>query len=212
MMMAYHKAKSNFYWPVMKSNIKKMVASSDTCQINRVENTQPAGLLQSLHILEQAWQHISMDFIDGLLKFEGKGVIFVVVDRFTKYNHFIGINHPYTAFHIAKICMDNIYKLHGMPQSIVSDSDSIFISSFWQELFKLLGTELNLSTAYHPKTDGQTERVNACLKTYLRCMYSHPVFHFSQLKKLLPIEKKSLVRRKCISNNYNKLVGQMFIQ
>lgn len=114
-----------------------------------------------------------MDFIEGLPKSEGREVILLVVDRFTKYSHFVGINHPYTHFHVARIFMDNIYKLHGLPKSIISDRDSIFISAFWQELFKLLGTELSLSTAYHPQTDGQTERMNACLETYLSCMCGH---------------------------------------
>ena len=107
-----------------------------------------------------------MDFVDGLPKSKIKEVILVVVDRFTKYSYFVGISHPYTTFHVARTFMDNLYKLHGLPQSIVSDRDPIFISAFWQELFKLLGTELKLSTAYHPQTDGQTERVNACLETY----------------------------------------------
>lgn len=154
--VTYHRAKAHFYWPGMKAEIRQWVASYDVCQRNKGENTQPAGLLQPLPIPDQAWQHISMDFVEGLPKFEGKEVILVVVDRFTKYSHFVGINHPYTAFHVARIFMDNIYKLHGLPHSIVSDRDSIFISAFWQELFKLLGTELNLSTAYHPQTDGQT--------------------------------------------------------
>lgn len=111
-----------------------------------------------------------MDFVDGLPKSEGKQVILVVVDIFTKYSHFIGMSQSYIAFHVAKTFIDNIYKLHGLPHFIVSDIDFIFINAFWQELFKLLSIELKLSIAYHLQTDGQTERVNACLETYLRCM------------------------------------------
>lgn len=110
-----------------------------------------------------------MDFIEGLPKSEGKEVIFMVVDRLTKYSHFIGLSHPFTAYIVAKVFMDNIYKLHGLPESIISDRDSIFVSNFWQELFKLLGTELQMITSYHSQTNGQTRRVNAYLETYLKC-------------------------------------------
>ena len=98
-----------------------------------------------------------MDFIEGLPKSEGYSVILVIVDRLTKYAHFLPVRHPYTAISIAKLFLDTIVKLHGMPQSIISDRDPIFMSSFWRELFKLYKVHLNLSTTYHPQTDGQTE-------------------------------------------------------
>ena len=99
----------------------------------------------------------------------------VVVDRLSKYAHFITISHPYTAISIAQLFMDHIYRLHGLPQTIVSYRDPTFLSSFWQELFKLQHVLLHMSTAYHPQSDGQTEVVNRCLENYLRCMTSnHP--------------------------------------
>ena len=104
-----------------------------------------------------------MDFIDGLPRSHGKTVIFVIVDRLSKYAHFVALSHPYAAAQVAQAFMDNVYKLHGMPQTIVSDRDRVFISLFWKTLFKLLKTNLHLSTAYHPQTDGQTEVVNRCL-------------------------------------------------
>lgn len=110
----------------------------------------PSGLLQPLPIPERVWQDISMDFIEGLPKSEGYSVILVVVDRLTKFAHFIPIKHPYTALSIAKIFLDTIVKMHGLPKSIVSDRDPIFVSNFWKELFKLYKVDLNLTTTYHP--------------------------------------------------------------
>ena len=116
-----------------------------------------------------------MDFVEGLPLSNNFNAIMVVVDRFTKYAHFIPLKHPFSAAQIAKVVLDNIVKLHGLPTTIVTDRDKIFVSTFWKELFKLYDIQLQLSTAYHPQTDGQTERVNQCLEMYLHCaMYDSP--------------------------------------
>ncbi|KAL0355853.1 UNVERIFIED_CONTAM: hypothetical protein Sradi_4032200 [Sesamum radiatum] len=111
-----------------------------------------------------------MDFIEGLPASEGKDSVLVIVDRLTNYSHFLPLKHPYTTASIAKVFFDHIYKLHGLPVSIVSDRDKIFTSKLWKELFTLAGVSLNMSSAYRPQSDGQTERVNQCLENYLRCM------------------------------------------
>lgn len=94
----------------------------------------------------------------------------MVVDRFTKYAHFLPLKHPYTAQSVSRTFLDNVVKHHGLPKSIVIDRDRVFLNAFWKELFKLYDVKLARSTAYHPQTDGQTERVNQCLEMYLRCM------------------------------------------
>ncbi|KAL5777030.1 hypothetical protein ACOSP7_009956 [Xanthoceras sorbifolium] len=120
-----------------------------------------------------------MDFIEGLPRSAGKDTILVVIDRLTKYAHFLSLSHSYTAQQVAQLFMDNIQKLHGIPATIVSDRDKIFTSQFWQHLFKAMDTQLCLSTAYHPQTNGQSERLNQCLENYLRCMTSSKPSHWA---------------------------------
>jgi hypothetical protein len=109
-----------------------------------------------------------MEFITGLPTSEGKYVIFVIVDRLTKYAHFVGISSKSKASQVVDSYVKNIFKLHGFPKVIVSDRDPKFTSNFWKELFHQVGTSLTMSTSYHPQTDGQTEVVNKFLEGYLR--------------------------------------------
>lgn len=103
----------------------------------------------------------------------GKTTTFVVADQLSTYAHFIAISHPYMTVSIAQVFFENIFKIHGMPKSIVCDQDPTFTSNFWTELVKLQGTSFNFSSAYHPQTDGKTEVVNRTLEMYLRCFASN---------------------------------------
>lgn len=118
----------------------------------------------------EVWINISMNFITGLPKSNGKDVIFMVVDRLSKYMHFMILSHLFTTVHVAQACSDNVFKLHCWPRYVLNDRDLVFLSKFWKGLFILHGTDFLLSLSYHPQTDDQTEVVNRCLEAYLRCM------------------------------------------
>ncbi|MCH85656.1 hypothetical protein A2U01_0006505, partial [Trifolium medium] len=165
----YRRIAANVYWVGMKNTVQEYVKACDICQRQKYLTSSPGGLLQPLPIPDRIWEDLSMDFITGLPKSKGYEAILVIVDRLSKYAHFVPLKHPYTAKTIAEVFVREVVRLHGIPLSIVSDRDPVFMSNFWQELFKLQGTKLKMSTSYHPETDGQTEVVNRCLETYLRC-------------------------------------------
>lgn len=169
MAATYSRIKSLFAWPHLKQIVQKYVQQCVVCQQAKVEHTKLPGLLQPLPVPTQAWEVISLDFVEGLPPSDRYNAILVVIDKFSKYGHFIPIHHPYTALQIAKLFLDNVYKLHGLPKAIISDRDPVFTSALWKELFKLSDTQLLMSSAYHPQTDGQTERLNQCLEGFLRC-------------------------------------------
>jgi hypothetical protein len=146
----YDRVKRSFFWDGMKQDIHNFVVECDVCQRNKGETVKSSGTLQPLPIPPAIWKDISMDFITNLPKLGNKSVIMVVVDRLSKYAHFCALQHLFTASTMAQIFMDQVFKLRGMPHSIVYDRDPTFTSNFWQELFKIQGTELHLSTAYHP--------------------------------------------------------------
>ena len=144
------------------------VQECSICQQNKIEHIHPAGLLQPLPIPEQKWESISMDFITGLPKVQGKDCLYVMVDRLTKFAHFFSISSDYFAAQVVELFFREVFKLHGLPKTIVSDRDSRFTGAFWQELFRVAGSKLATSTIYHPQSDGQTEIVNKWIEGYLR--------------------------------------------
>jgi hypothetical protein len=129
-----------FFWDGMKQDIYNFVAECDVCQRNKGETVKSSGTLQPLSIPLAIWKDISMDFITGLPKSRNKSVIMVVVDFLSNYTHFYALQHLFTTSTMAQIFMDQVFKLHGMPHSIVSDCDPTLTSNFWKELFKIQGT------------------------------------------------------------------------
>jgi hypothetical protein len=153
----------------MKIYTHKFVQSCTICQQAKPNKCKYRGLLAPLPVPNGACEVVTMDFIEGLPKSGNANYILVVVDKFLKYSHFIPLLHPFNAVVVAQAFLNIIYKLHSMLITIISDRDKVFTSKFWQELFRLTNVTLQMSSSYHPQMDGQSERVNQCLETYLRC-------------------------------------------
>ena len=164
---------SYFWWPHMRTSIAAYVKRCDVCQRSKPSNQRPAGLLQPLPVPDYPWQQVTMDLMTLPPSNNGYDNVFVVVDRLTKMVHFIPTRKTAGAQELARLFFDNIVRLHGVPDAIISDRDTCFTSDFWRALFEATQTKLKFSTAYHPQTDGQTERANRTLLQYLRC-YASP--------------------------------------
>jgi len=149
------------------------VEGCDACQRNKNRTEQPAGKLMPNSIPEKPWAHISADFITKLPLVQGYNSILVVVDQLTKMVHFIPTMEKTLVEGLARLFKDNVWKLHGLPESIILDRGPQFATGLMKELNEMLGIKSKLSTAFHPQTDGQTERVNQELEQYLRMFIDH---------------------------------------
>jgi hypothetical protein len=165
----YHDLKQQYWWTNMKIEIARYVARCDTCRRVKAIHMKAAGPLQYLPIPTWKWEDIIMDFIVGLPRTaKGFDSIWVIIDRLTKIAHFLPVKVKYPVIAYAELYIARILSLHGIPKTIVSDRGPQFVSKFWKELHKSLGTKLLHSSAYHPQTSGQTERVNQILEDMLR--------------------------------------------
>ena len=163
----------DYSWPGLQTFVRRYVSACDTCARIKAPRHKPYGLLQPLDIPDRPWRSISMDYIVKLPLSHGYDSIWVVCDRLTRAAHFIPCCETMTAPDLAWLFLDRIFRYHGLPESIISDRGSTFISKFWRELTKLLGIDLRTSTAYHPQSDGLTERTNQTLEVYLRAYVSY---------------------------------------
>ncbi|KAK1414363.1 hypothetical protein QVD17_16561 [Tagetes erecta] len=165
----YRDLRQNFWWNGMKEDVARYVSKCLTCQQVKIEHQRASGLLQPLSIPVWKWDEISMDFVTGLPKtFKKNDAIWVVVDRLSKSAHFLPIQQGYSVSKLSEVFLQEIIRLHGTPSSIVSDRDPRFTSRFWKGFQAAWGTRLNFSTAFHPQTDGQSERTIQTLEDMLR--------------------------------------------
>ncbi|KAD2394276.1 hypothetical protein E3N88_41253 [Mikania micrantha] len=165
----YHDLKVLYWWSHMKADIATYVGKCLTCAKVKIEYQKPSGLLTQPEIPMWKWEQISMDFITKLPRTpSGCDTIWVIVDRLTKSAHFLAIKENDKMEKLARIYVKEVVSRHGVPISIISDRDARFTSNFWKSLQKSLGTRLDMSTAYHPQTDGQSERTIQTLEDMLR--------------------------------------------
>nr|XP_031857102.1 uncharacterized protein CI109_007532 [Kwoniella shandongensis]KAA5524173.1 hypothetical protein CI109_007532 [Kwoniella shandongensis] len=173
-----------YCWLGLRRDVELYIKGCAICQRNKPVRQKPHGLLQSLEVPNLPWSAISMDFVEELPKSKGYNSILVVVDRLTKWAVFIPTTTKLTALGCVDLIVDNIITQHGLPSSIVSDRGSKFTSRVWDGVCKSLGIKASLSTAWHPQTDGQTERVNQVLEQYLRIFTSYKQDNWSSLLSL----------------------------
>ncbi|XP_061111878.1 desmoglein-2-like protein [Conger conger] len=154
----------------MERDVREFVAACPICARGKGSHQSPSGLLRPLPIPRRPWSHIALDFIMELPPSEGKTVILVVVDRFSKAAHFVALPKLPSAVETARLVIDHVFKIHGLPQDVVSDRGPQFASRFWRAFCSLLGASVSLSSGFHPETNGQTERTNHTLENTLRCL------------------------------------------
>jgi len=163
----------NYWWPNISRYVASYVKSCDRCNRTKTFPNKPVGKLTPNAIPSAPWDVLTVDLITGLPLSQGYNAIIVMVDRFTKMVHVAPCHDTVTSEGVARLFRDNIWKHHGLPLQVISDRGPQFVSGFMRELNKLLGIKITPSTAYHPQTDGQTERVNQEIEQYLRLFVNH---------------------------------------
>ena len=163
----------NYWWPGVTRDVGKYVEECDLCQRMKNRAEEPAGKLKLSEVPQKMWSHLTVDFITKLPVVAGKDVILVVCNRLSKMTHFVATTEGTSAERLARLFRDNVWKLHGLPESMVSDRGPQFAAELTRELNRMLGIKTKLSTVFHPQTDGQTERMNQELEQYLRLFVEH---------------------------------------
>ncbi len=164
-----HKLQRTCYWPGMQKDVEDYVKGCVVCAAVKPSQQAPAGLLQPLPIPHRPWEVISIDFVGPLVRTKDHyDCVLTVVDKFSKMGHFIPTTTTVTSDKTARLLINHVFKLHGLPSSIISDRDPRFTAGLWKEVFDALGVKLAMSSSYHPQTDGQTERLNRTLEAGLR--------------------------------------------
>ena len=175
-----------FYWKGQTGDVRSFVDSCPVCQVEKSDHTLSRGQLQSTEIPTEKWHDVSIDFVTDLPE-SGGGInaIMVVVDKATRMTHLIHCSKSISASQTANLYMRYVAKLHGIPRCVYTDRGTQFVSRFWNELWKLMGTQLKYSTAYHPQTQGVVERMNSVIGQMLRCTI-HELGEPRNWKNLLP--------------------------
>ncbi|KAJ3473941.1 hypothetical protein NLI96_g12741 [Meripilus lineatus] len=164
--------KEEVWWKSMVDDITAYCKSCGICAMSKSNTQQPMGLLKTLQVPRRPWQYIGIDFVGPLPASSNRlgsfDMICMVIDLLTSMVHLTPTVQTYGASQMAEVVFENVYKLHGLPERIISDRDTLFTSTFWRRLHELLRTELRLSSSYHPQTDGATERANRTMTQMLR--------------------------------------------
>ncbi len=180
-----------YYWPTLHRDVEAYVICCDVCLASKSVRHKPYDDLQSLPVPTHRWKDLSIDFVTGLpvstnWKGEIYDLILVIVDRLTKMVHYKPVKVTIDTPALAKVIIEAVVRHHGLPDLIVSDRGSVFTSKFWSSLCYFLGIKQKLSTAFHPQTDGQTERQNSTIEAYLRAFVN---FEQDDWARLLPMAK-----------------------
>ena len=158
----------NYWWPGVTRDVEKYVEGCDLCQRMKNRTEEPVGKLKLSEVPQKTWTHLIVDFIMKLPVVVGKDTILVVCNRLSKMTHFVAMTEGTLAEGLARLLWDNVWKLHGLLENVVSDKGPQFVAELTKELNRMLGIKTKLSTAFHPQTDRQTERMNQELKQYLQ--------------------------------------------